>query len=204
MSNCPKCGEKISPFYFKQKCPKCGANLMYYDMEKRLELDVEKAQREVEAINRFTDILKNSSVASPLHIIRLVLFFVPLASMCLPLYTVAGKSVSLVQLIKDIIGGGFDFNSMVGNTPYFLGFLTMLLVIVLSLGEIIASLFSAAKNGLKRNIAFSAVNLIVFCALGIAVCMTGGAISAGWIITLIIYLVCDALHFIVDKKIKRD
>ena len=27
MSNCPKCNEKLSPFYMKQNCPKCGKSL---------------------------------------------------------------------------------------------------------------------------------------------------------------------------------
>ena len=32
MSNCPKCNEKLSPFYMKQNCPKCNTNLVYYDL----------------------------------------------------------------------------------------------------------------------------------------------------------------------------
>lgn len=202
MSNCPKCGEKINLFYLKQTCPKCGANLMYYDMDERLKKDALKAQKEVDAVNHFTDILKNSSIASPLHIVRLVLFFTPLASMCLPMFVTNGKTVSLVEFIMSIIKGGFDFNEMLSDTPYFLGILAMVLVIVLSLAEIIASLFSATKHGLGRNIAFSAVNLFVFCSLGIAVFSMGGKIGAGFIITLVIYLLCDLLHFIVNKKIR--
>lgn len=47
---CPKCGEKLSPFYFKQSCPKCGVNLMYYKLDERLEEDVENAEREVKEL----------------------------------------------------------------------------------------------------------------------------------------------------------
>lgn len=202
MSKCPKCGEKISLFYIKQVCPKCGANLMYYDMDERLKKDAQKAQKEVDAVNHFVDILRNSSVASPVHIVRLVLFFTPLASMCLPMFVTNGKTVSLIEFIMGIIQNGFNFNEMLADTPYFLGVLSMVLVIILSLAEIIASLFSATKHGLGRNIAFSSVNLLVFCGLSIAIITMGGKIGAGFIITLIIYLVCDILHFVVNKKIR--
>lgn len=44
---CPKCGAKISKFYFKQYCPECGVNLMYYKLDVRLEQDAENAEKEV-------------------------------------------------------------------------------------------------------------------------------------------------------------
>lgn len=45
-NKCPKCGEKLSVFYIKQNCPNCGCNLMYYNMENRLDKDAEKAEKE--------------------------------------------------------------------------------------------------------------------------------------------------------------
>ena len=204
MSKCPNCGEKISLFYIKQTCPKCNANLMYYDIDARLEADAQKARREVDAVNHFVDILKMSSVASPVHIVRLVLFFTPLAAMCLPMFVTGDKTVSLVELIMTIVKGGFDFGQMLGDTPYFLGVLAMALVILLSLAEIIASLFSATKHGLGRNIVFSAVNLLALCGLGISVCTMGGKIGVGFIATLAIYIVCGILNFVVNKKIRAN
>lgn len=44
---CPKCGQPLKTFYFKQNCPKCGVNLMYYKLDERLEADVENAEKEV-------------------------------------------------------------------------------------------------------------------------------------------------------------
>ena len=44
--NCPKCGKKLSLFYIKENCDKCGCNLMYYNMESRLEEDNIKAEAE--------------------------------------------------------------------------------------------------------------------------------------------------------------
>lgn len=54
-NSCPKCGKKLSLFYIKQNCPDCGCNLVYYDMENRLEKDAEKAEAEFAAFDRFID-----------------------------------------------------------------------------------------------------------------------------------------------------
>lgn len=45
-NKCPKCGEHLSIFYLKPECPKCGCNIMYYNMENRLEEDAIKAEAE--------------------------------------------------------------------------------------------------------------------------------------------------------------
>lgn len=45
-NKCPKCGKKLSLFYVKQECDNCGCNLLYYDMENRLEQDARQAKEE--------------------------------------------------------------------------------------------------------------------------------------------------------------
>lgn len=45
-NRCPKCGEKLKIFYLKPICPKCGCNIMYYNMDARLEEDSVKAEKE--------------------------------------------------------------------------------------------------------------------------------------------------------------
>lgn len=52
---CPKCGEKLSIFYLKPTCPKCGCNLMYYNMDSRLEEDSVKAEEEWERLDKLID-----------------------------------------------------------------------------------------------------------------------------------------------------
>lgn len=54
-NKCPKCGEKLSLFYLKEECPKCGANILYYDMERRLEEDADKAEAEFAKFNEILD-----------------------------------------------------------------------------------------------------------------------------------------------------
>ena len=203
-NKCPSCNKKLSMFYLKQECPHCGANILYYNLDERLKADAEKAEKEVEAFNRFGNLIKNSSVASPLHIIRLVLFFTPLASMCLPMFRIKNKDVSLISFIMEIISGGFSLDALIADKAYLFSVLTMVFVIVLSLAEIITSLFSAGEKGLKRNIIVSAVNLVVFLAISSAVLFLDGSLGVGWYITLLIYLVCDALHFSVNKKVNAE
>lgn len=189
-NQCPKCGEKLSPFYLKENCPKCGVNLVYYDMENRLKADAEQAQREVDAVNRFLGILRSSSVASPLLIIRLVLFFTPLASMCLPMY----GDISLVTLIKGLIDGSLEIGTVL------MPVISMALVVVLSLAVIISSLFSVTKTGFLRNMIFSIINTAVFVTLGLVI----GGVGIGWYITLAIYVLEIIMHIIckmsIDKK----
>lgn len=52
-NKCPKCGKKLSLWYIKQNCPECGCDLLYYNLDKRLEEDAEKAEKEYEALGRF-------------------------------------------------------------------------------------------------------------------------------------------------------
>ncbi len=195
-SKCPKCGHKISPFYMKQNCPNCSVNLLYYKMDEQLEADAEKANKEVKAVHHFLNILKNSSVASPLLIVRLVLFFTPLASMCLPMYYAGSKKISLIAFIMSIINHGFDIGAMAKSLSYLFAVLAMVMIIVLSLAVIINSLFSVTKYGFRRNIIFSLINTTVFGGLSLGVCIAGGKIMAGFYVTMAIYCTEFVLHYV--------
>lgn len=187
---CPKCGGKISPFYMKETCPHCNVNLLYYNLDKRLEADAVQAQKEVDAVNKFVHILKSSTIASPVLIVRLVLFFTPLGAMCLPMY----KDISLISLIMGIINGSIDIGSVL------MPLVSMALVIVLSLAVIISSLFSSTKTGFIRNMIFSFVNTAVFIVLGLII----GSMGAGWYLTLVIYIFEFVLHIICNKTIHKN
>lgn len=54
-NKCPKCGRKLSFWYIKQTCPDCNCDLLYYNMDKRLEEDAKKAEAEFEAWDRLKD-----------------------------------------------------------------------------------------------------------------------------------------------------
>lgn len=189
-NTCPKCGKKISPFYMKENCPYCNVNLLYYNMEDNLKADAAQAQKEVDAVNRFLGILKASSIASPVLIVRLVLFFTPLASMCLPMY----NGVSLISLIMGLINSSLEIGDVL------MPLISMALVVVLSLAVILSSLFSATKTGLLRNMVFSGINTVVFVVLGVII----GGLGAGWFITLAIYILEIIMHIICNKAINKN
>jgi len=188
-NTCPKCGKKISPFYLKQNCPHCNVDILYYKMEERLEADAAEAQRQVEKLDKFKNTIKSSSVAHPLLILRLILFFTPLGSMCLPMY----KGLTLISVIMGIVKGEPDIGENL------LPVLGMVFVIVLSLAVIISSLFSSTKSGLFRNLVFSTVNLSVFLVFGFVILHLG----SGWYLTLAIYLLEESLHLACDRVIKK-
>lgn len=189
-NTCPKCGKKISPFYMKENCPYCNVNLLYYNMEDNLKADAAQAQKEVDAVNRFLGILKASSIASPVLIVRLVLFFTPLASMCLPMY----NGVSLISLIMGLINSSLEIGDVL------MPLISMALVVVLSLVVILSSLFSATKTGLLRNMIFSGINTVVFVVLGVII----GGLGAGWFVTFAIYILEIIMHILCNKVINKN
>lgn len=189
-NTCPKCGKKISPFYMKENCPYCNVNLLYYNLEDNLKADAAQAQKEVDAVNRFLGILKASSIASPVLIVRLVLFFTPLASMCLPMY----NGVSLISLIIGLVNSSMEIGDVL------MPLISMALVVVLSLAVILSSLFSATKTGLLRNMIFSGINTVVFVVLGVII----GGLGAGWFVTLAIYILEIIMHILCNKVINKN
>lgn len=204
-SCCPACGEHLRPTYMKQTCPKCEANLLYYKMDERLEQDRIQAEKEVNAIKSFLLMLKNSTIKTPWHIVRLVTFFLPLATMCLPMFWAGHKNVSLISFIMSIINHGFDIGAIAGDKSYLFAVLSIVFVIVLSLCVIISSLFSASKNGHKRNIFFSVLNTLAFGIMSYLVVEFGGRVKVGFYATLAIYALEFLLHYVtVSNKNKRN
>lgn len=189
-NTCPKCGKKISPFYMKENCPYCNVNLLYFNMEENLKADALTAQKEVDAVNKFLNILKSSTIASPVLIVRLVLFFTPLAAMCLPMY----GDVNLISIITGLINSSVEIESVL------MPLISMGLVVVLSLAVIISSLFSATKNGFLRNMIFSVINTVVFVVLGVII----GDMGAGWYVTLVIYIAEIVMHIICRRVINKN
>lgn len=165
-------------------------NLLYYNLEDNLKSDAVQAQREVDAVNRFFNIIKSSSIASPVLIIRLVLFFTPLASMCLPMY----GNISLIRLIMGLVKSSIEISDVM------MPLISMALVIVLSLAVIISSLFSSTKTGFLRNMIFSAINTIVFVVLGLII----GGMGIGWYVTLAIYVLEIIMHIICSRIINKN
>ena len=200
MSNCPKCNEKLSPFYMKQNCPKCGTNLVYYDLDNRLKADHEKAMKEQEAVDRVLNNIKTSAFGGPLQITRFVLMFSPLLWMCLPMFKANdGGSVTLISVILGIINGNYDFS----NPSYLFPFITMVCIILFSLFEIIASLFSIGKKAFRRIVVFCIINRLVFLACFVLSVTNGAFALAGFWCVLIVYNITPILHRKINDKLNK-
>ena len=201
MSNkCPKCGEKLSPLYMKQNCPKCNTNLVYYDLDKRLEADHIQAMKEQEAVDRVLNNIKTSAFGGPLQITRFVLMFSPLLWMCLPTFiSDDGTDISLISVIMGIINGNYDFS----NPSYLFPFITMVCIILFSLMVIISSLFSIGEKALKRNQVFEAINLLAFSVCIVLCYLNNAVISYGVSLVLFMYAITGLLHIKIDKKLNK-
>lgn len=200
MSNCPKCGEKLSPFYLKQNCPKCNTNLVYYDLDKRLQADHEQAIKEQETVDRVLNNIKTSAFGGGLQITRFVLMFSPLLCMCLPMFKANdGEGITLISVIMGIINSDFDFS----NTTYLFPFITMVCIILFSLAEIISSLCSVGEKAFKKIVAFGVINRLVLLLCIILSFVNGASFSVGCSLVIIVYMITALLHRAVDKKLNK-
>ena len=201
MSNkCPKCNEKLSPFYMKQTCPKCNTNLVYYDLDKRLQADHEKAMREQEAVDRVLNNIKTSAFGGKEQIFRFVLMFSPLLWMCLPMFKANdGEYITLISVIMGIINGGLPFD----NPSYLFPIITMACIILFSLAVIISSLFSIGEKAFLRNGILSVINDIVLLVCVVLSAINGANLKIGFVFIVIAYNCVLILHKIIDKKINK-
>ena len=205
MSNkCPKCGEKLSPLYMKQNCPKCNTNLVYYDLDKRLESDHIQAMKEQEAVNRVLNNIKTSAFGGPLQIIRFILMFSPLLWMCLPMFKTADREyITLINVIMGIINGSLSLDTIFADKSYLFPILTMVCVILFSIPVIISTLFSIGEKAYKRIRIFQLIY-----GIALLVCLAlnfwgGSYISYGFIIIVVTFGIVNTLHKKIDNKLNK-
>jgi len=192
MSNkCPKCGTQLSPFYLKPTCPKCGVNIMQYGFEERLENDRLKAEKEWEKFDNFVFGIKSSTIGSPVAIIRLVSFFLPVVALLSPVYKVDRAGVNLISVIKSIIT---DSSSVFQNKAMLLCLISFAAVILLSLVGAVVSVFSFTANGFKRNVVLSCIQIAVFAGLTVAAVINGVQVFVGTALILLLEILTVFLH----------
>lgn len=195
-NKCPKCGAKLSPFYLKPNCPSCGVNIVQYGFDERLESDKIRAEKEWERFDNFLNGLKMSSIGSPIAIVRLISFFLPIVALLIPVYKVNGAGINLISIIKSIIS---DSSSVFQNKAMLLCFISFAAVILTSLVCAVISLFSYTKNGYKRNIILSGIQICTFIALSTAAVINGASIFAGAAAVILLQILTLYLH----KKYKK-
>ena len=190
-NKCPKCSAKLSPFYLKPNCPKCGVNIMQYGFDDRIENDRLKAEREWDKFDNFLSGINKSTIGSPVAIIRLVSFFLPVAVLLSPVYKINGSGMNLISIIKSIIT---DSSSVFQNKAMLLCFISFAAVILLSLVCAVVSVFSFTENGYKRNMVFGVLQTTVFAALSIVAVINGARVFVGAFLVILLELLTLFLH----------
>ena len=139
--------------------------------------------------------MKNGAIwescnGSPIAIVRLISFFLPIVALLIPVYKVNGAGVNLISIIKSIIS---DSASVFQNKAMLLCFISFAAVILISLVCAVISLFSYTKNGYKRNIILSGIQICTFIALSTAAVINGVSIFAGAAAVIYIDIKCIKL-----------
>lgn len=150
--------------------------------------------------NSIGSILKNSTVKTPWHIVRLLSLFAPLLSMCLPVLYAGHKNVSLITFVASIANHGLDLKALANDKSYLFAVLAIVCAIAFGVAEIICSLFTAAQNGYRRNIVAFTVNFVMLAMMSFLSIGFGARAKAGLIVTFLIYFVKLVLHNAVNKK----
>ena len=145
--------------------------------------------------------LKKSSIGSPIAIVRLISFFLPIVALLIPVYKVNGVGINLISIIKSIIS---DSASVFQNKAMLLCFISFAAVILISLVCAVISLFSYTKNGYKQNIILSGIQICTFIALGTAAVINGARIFAGAAAVILLQILTLYLHKKHKKSIEEN
>ncbi len=166
MAQCPKCGHKLKLTDYKPNCPKCGVNIVYYNMDERLQEEADIAELDHVRVQKKIDRLKASFVGSPYALVRLALSILPLATLMLPLASVTysgpfieqkTSSINAVTIVNTVSSLNFDsLFKMTGSKLVgagFTGYAVSLFAVLISLAMVVVSLVAlVAANGKKGNI----------------------------------------------------
>ena len=166
MATCPNCGHKLKLTDWKPNCPKCGINLVYYNMDERLQEEADIAELDHVRVQKKIDRLKASFVGSKYAAVRLALSILPIAALMLPLASVTYSgpfieqkttSINAVTLVNTVSSMNFDnLFKMTGSKLVgagFTGYAVSLFSILISLAMVVVSLVAlVAANGRLGNI----------------------------------------------------
>ena len=178
MAKCPKCGYHLKLTDWKPNCPKCGVNIVYYQMDERLQEEADKAEVEHVKVQKKIDHLKASFVGSPLTIIRIFLSLLPIGALMLPLCSVTYSGPFIEQTTAKVnaitlyqTASSLDFDAVftmmgsklvgTGFTGYFVALISILLSAVMVLVSLFALVAAMGKKGNIRNITNNSIAIIL-------------------------------------------
>lgn len=183
MAKCPNCGVKIGIFDWRPNCKECGVNLVYFDIEKRLLADSERAEKEHRDFVMKTARVKAAFIGSSskretvLAIARIVLTLLPVAFFFLPLVQIATNipfysnvmdvnAIGIYELMSKFNFGGLFAalgSDIVGAPSVYLLVaiaVTALMVIGIVLNLVLITLACSPK-GKARTLSICVINIVL-------------------------------------------
>lgn len=228
---CPKCNYKLSIKDWRPECPKCGVNVVYYGIEERLRKEADAAEYEHAKIQPHFDRLKFSLIGHPLSIVRLVLGLLPIAATLIPSGTInyvlpfktVKESVGLLSIINFFSSADLDIGLLTklwgsgvvgkGMLLWTVSIVSLVLALVLTLVAFILLTLSAAPRGIKRNIAFPIVSMVLVTVSFISFCLmvntftaelpgifTGSVSPLAYIVVMLLYAAIIAVNVVYKNK----
>ena len=144
--------------------------------------------------------LKNSTMRTPWHILRQLALLAPLGTLCLPMFYAGHKNVSLITIILCLSNHGADLRPMMTDKGYGFAVAAVFCALVLGIAELICSLFTAAKDGDRRNMTAFGINAAAFALAAFLAIGFGARAKVGLAVTFGIYLLQFLLHTKVSGK----
>ena len=171
MAVCPHCGRKLRLADWRPECPGCGVNLIYYDSNRRLLDESEKAEKEHALFQPRIDRAKAAYAGSKLAILRIVLTLLPAAALFLRLAesTNGDKHFSIVGVIGWM--GEAGVGAVLGKAPgdpVCLAASLLMVSVAMILVNLVLILTSLGKHAKLRVLITHGFQLL--CAVGAAVC----------------------------------
>ena len=208
MANCPKCGNHLGIFDWKQHCKKCGANIFVYGLQERLMQDADKAEVECYHFQKRIDRLKASFVGSKMAIARIITSILPAGALFLPLAKLKVTGVlepfdgnfSAITLINkaDKLGDLPKLLSEGGVLPL-VALALLVLSAVLTVTHLVLLTLACSPKGKGRNLGqIIAILAFTVASIILTFCCSSGPVTAVPSIGAYLYLLLQLLNGSVD------
>lgn len=195
MANCPNCGRHLRLIDWRPECPGCGTNLNYFNSNKALLEESEKAEIEHAHFQPRIDRAKAAYVGSKFAIVRIILTLLPIGALFLPVFKTADGALNVLKLYNQIneIGIGNVIGGALSNS-FYLSVTLLLLSAVMIIVSLVLILMSLGKHGKVRVIItyglmllLSISSFVVFLASGNGSLGIGAALYMALMLLLFIW-----------------
>ena len=164
MAVCPHCGRKLRLADWRPECPGCGVNLIYYDSNRRLLDESEKAEKEHALFQPRIDRAKAAYAGSWKAILRIVLTLLPIGALFLPTIKLTGNSMNPDNSANAIGIFGYigdnNIGKVLGSGMAGIVIAVFLLSVAMILVNLILIIMSLGKHGKVRAVVLYGVMLV--------------------------------------------